>query len=362
MKILHLPSNTAGNAFGLAQGERMLGLDAKALSIGESSYGFPSDLVIPASRQLFSQLYYRAKLFFQVRNHYDVFHFNFGSSLLHYIKLGLNLADLPFYQQQAVKVVTYQGCDARQKYPTIQRVQQQKSAQAACFYDDCYQGICNSGHRDKMRQKAIEKMMQHCHHAFALNPDLLYFLPAEKASFLPYTVPNFDQIPAKSGPFFQQDQIKIVHAPTQRVTKGTDYILTAIEKLQMQFPHKINFQLVEKMPYDQALAIYRSADLVIDQVLIGWYGGLAVEVMKMGIPVAAYINEADLHFVPAAFKQALPIIPLHVENLTEQLAELIKHREQLPLIGAQSQQFVNHWHHPRYVASLTSQVYRQCAA
>ena len=33
--------------------------------------------------------------------------------------------------------------------------------------------------------------------------------------------------------------------------------------------------------------MYAQADLVVDQVLIGWYGALAVETMAMGKPVIA---------------------------------------------------------------------------
>ena len=40
----------------------------------------------------------------------------------------------------------------------------------------------------------------------------------------------------------------------------------------------------------KALKIYEEADIVIDQVLIGWYGGFGVEVMKMGKPLAVYIR------------------------------------------------------------------------
>lgn len=361
MKILHFPSNIAGNAFGLAQGERMLGLDAKALSIGASSYGFPSDWVIPAKKTRFSQLIHRVKAFIEVRRAYDVYHFNFGATLLHDLNAGLILADLPFYKKEAVKVVTYQGCDARQKYPTIARIKSNGSKQAACLYEGCYGGMCDSGRRDQQRQRAIEKMMRYCQHAFALNPDLLYFLPAETSSFLPYTVPNFDDILPKSGPFFLNDTIKIVHAPTQRITKGSAFIIEAMAALQDTFPNRIDFQLVENKPYEEALALYRSADLVIDQVLIGWYGGLAVEVMKMGIPVAAFINEADLHFIPTDFARELPIIRVQVDTLVDDLTKVMMHRERLIEAGAASKRFVERWHHPKAVAVLTKQVYEQCA-
>jgi hypothetical protein len=364
MKVLHLPSNVAGNAFGLAQGERQLGLDAKALSIGKSVYDFPSDLIIPAKNTLLSQLYHRAQVFLKARAAYDVFHFNFGSSLIHYLDLGLNLADLPFYSKQAVKVVTYQGCDARQKDGTITRINSGTGARqhAACLYDGCYDGICNSGKRDDRRRRAIDKMMAHCDHAFALNPDLLHFLPKDKASFLPYTIPNFDAIQPKSNNFFEQDKITIVHAPTQRVTKGSAYVIKAVEALQEKFPNKISFKLVENMPYEEALEVYRTADLVIDQLLIGWYGGLAVEVMKMGIPVAAYINPDDLKFLPPGFAEALPILNMTKDNILEKLEHIITHRDMLVDQGAQAKAFVEQWHDPKYVATLTKKVYEACAA
>lgn len=364
MKVLHLPSNVAGNAFGLAQGERQLGLDSQALSFGKSIYNFPSDLIVPAKRTLMSQLYHRAHVFMKARTAYDVYHFNFGSSLIHYLSLGLNLADLPFYSKQAVKVVTYQGCDARQKDETMKRIQSGTGApqQAACLYDGCHDGICNSGKRDERRRRAIDKMMLYCQHAFALNPDLLHFLPKDKASFLPYSIPNFDAIQPKSNHFFEQDKITIVHAPTQRVAKGSAYVIEAVEALQAKFPNKISFKLVENMPYEEALKIYRTADLVIDQLLIGWYGGLAVEVMKMGIPVAAYINPDDLEFLPPGFAEDIPILNMTKDNITDVLEHMVTHREMLVEYGARSKAFVEQWHDPKYVATLTKKVYETCAA
>ena len=360
MKILHLPSNVAGNAFGLAQGERQLGLDAKALSIGKSVYDFPSDLIIPAKQTLLSQLYHRAHVFLKTRTAYDVYHFNFGSSLIHYLSLGLNLADLPFYSKDAVKVVTYQGCDARQKDETIKRIKG-TSQQAACLYDGCHDGICNSGKRDDRRRRAIDKMMLHCQHAFALNPDLLHFLPEDKASFLPYTIPNFDAIQPKLNVFFEHDKITIIHAPTQRVAKGSAYVIEAVEALQEKFPNKISFKLVENMPYEEALAIYKTADLVIDQLLIGWYGGLAVEVMKMGIPVAAYINLDDLKFLPPGFADDIPVLHITKDTIFQVLEGMVNHREMLIEYGQRAKAFVERWHDPKYVATLTKKVYEACA-
>ncbi len=52
----------------------------------------------------------------------------------------------------------------------------------------------------------------------------------------------------------------------------------------------IRFEIIENKPNKEAIEIYKKADIVIDQVLVGWYGAFAVEVMKMGKPVAVFIR------------------------------------------------------------------------
>jgi len=341
----------AGNPFGLSQGEKALGLDSSMLSIGQSLFKFPSEIHIPSKRFMKLRL---LKVFFEIRKQYDIFHFNFGSSLIQLNKYPN--ADLPFYPKDSRLFVTYQGCDARQKYPTMERIKK-TCGFTACQYQACYDGMCNSGKLDKIRKYKIEQMMQYCEHAFYVNPDLSHFLPQEKSSFLPYTIPHFNTVQEKIHPFFNNDKIKILHAPTQRVTKGSAYIIKAIEKLKEKFPNKIEFLLVENLPYNQALELYRTADLVIDQILVGWYGGFAVEVMKMGIPVAAYINQEDLKFIPKEMANDLPIINININTIEDVLSKIIQNREVLQELGSKSLQYVNKWHDPLYVASLTKKIY-----
>ena len=62
-------------------------------------------------------------------------------------------------------------------------------------------------------------------------------------------------------------------------------------------------------PHAEAMKLYAQADLVIDQLLAGWYGGFAVETMAMGKPVVCYIRAEDLQFVPPAMVAELPLIP-----------------------------------------------------
>jgi hypothetical protein len=354
--ILHLPENVGSHAKGLSLGEKRLGFQSSLLTTYQNKYDFDSDIAININPSLHPSIRFlkHLKIFLKYRRKYDLYHFNFGSSLLHSQKLNIPHLDIPFYPTKAIKIATYQGCDARQKYPTIDKINKSGKKQfSACFETKCYSGICNSGKRDLWRQRSIEKLSKHVEHIFALNPDLLYFLPKDKSSFLPYTLAHFYDIQEKSDPFFINDKIHIIHAPSQQGAKGTKYILQAIEKLQAIFPHKIVFTLIENMANTQALLEYSKADLFIDQCLVGWYGGVAVEVMKMGIPVASYINESHLDLVNNAdYSDNIPIININPNTLVEKISYFIKNRDALIAYGKASSAFAEKWHNPIAVAKM----------
>lgn len=350
MKVLHLPTSVGGNSWGLAQGEKALGLESEVLIDANNWLNYKSDICLGLeNKNKVFRIAKRLETFLKVRNKYDVFHFNYGSTLFDFASYGIHLLDLPFYKGK--KVVTYNGCDARQKYPTISRVDF-----SACHQDNCYNGMCNSGRLDRIRQIRIIKMSNYVEHIFSLNPDLMYFLPQEKTTFLPYTVAGWGEINTLEYKIYKK--IKIAHAPTNRAAKGSDFILKALKNLQKKYKN-IEVILIEKIPYDQALQMYREANLIIDQVLTGWYGGFGVEVMKMGKPLGVFIREEDLKFIPKEMAKDLKdtIINLNPYNIEEELSKYIENTNLLHHKSKSSVEYVNKWHDPLYVASLTKQVY-----
>lgn len=353
MKILHLPANVAGMPWALAEGQRRLGHDASLLSREQTRQGYPEgDVLNLSTKNRAARLSAVMSAFLRnVRTH-DAYIFNYGQTLLHYPERGLDYLDLPFYPNSAKKIFLYQGCDARQKYPTMRRNEALGNEVAACFYKDCYNGACNSGERDKIRKRSIEKAEKFADHMYAVNPDLLYFLPPEKSTFLPYTMPAMISEDAKSSPFFEHDTVHIVHAPTDRGAKGTLQILQVLKQLEAEFEGAVRVTLVEHNTNEETLAIMRTADLFLDQVLIGWYGGAAVEAMNMGVPALAYINEEHLQFVPQDMIDEIPIISAHPGNLMDVLRRLIRDREQLPLLSPKMQAFARKWHDPMAVAEM----------
>ena len=157
MKVLHLPTSTGGMSWGLAQGERSLGLLSEVLVMFDNWPQYPADRIIfknpPVS---FAEKAFNLSILFKevfsIRSKYDVFHFNFGTTLIDLWHYGLPLLDLPLYKGKGKIVVTYNGCDARQKYLTKERV-----SFSACQEDNCYGAICNDGNQDKIKKIKIAK-------------------------------------------------------------------------------------------------------------------------------------------------------------------------------------------------------------
>jgi len=351
MKILHMPTSVGGNSFGLSRAERNLGLESDVLTVEENYLEYPSDIQLKITGSKMNRLKQIIQCINIQKNKYDVFHFNFGMSLLSFPKLNLDFIDFYLYNKNKKYFVTYNGCDCRQKFKIIE-----KYDICACSEDECYNGICNSIKIDSYKSRRIKKMTDFCTKVFYLNPDLKQFLP-EDSIFLPYTIANWAAISYSDR--YYHHPIKIVHAPSQRGAKGTKYILSIIEKVKHDFPNKIEFKLIEGMKNSDAVKIYEQADILIDQILIGWYGALSVEAMKAGCAVMVYIREDDLQYIPSVMHEDIrkTFINCNRFNLYEKIVEIIECPSLLPKYCKHSLEYVHKWHNPDYVASITKKQY-----
>lgn len=352
LKILHCPTDVGGNAWTLSRAERKLGLDSTVMVYTKSWLDYPVDIdlhleVKPRLLKALSMF----SFFVRALPEYDVFHFNFGSSLLSYPPLHyIDFFDLPILRRFGKGiVVTYQGSDARQKTYHVQNF-----ADSPYTESDCYDSHSDQK-RDSLKSSRIKKFGRYADKIFALNPDLLHVLP-EEAEFLPYACVDLEKYKPLSKPVKRDSHFNILHAPTNRGLKGSKYIIEAVERLRHTYDD-IELLLVEGIPHDHTLELYKKADLVVDQLLIGWYGGLAVEAMALGKPVVCYIREEDLKFIPTEMRKDLPIVNANPKNIYEVLMKLVEERDGLPLLGKQSRAYVEKWHDPMRVASRTKEVY-----
>ena len=362
IRVLHCPTDVGGNPQCLARMERELGTHSISVVLRRSQFMYESDRVLFEPGD--GLLQWGTKIAGLIRSaamDFDIVHYNFGRPLIYYMpvrrrswphgpaarvwlgRLGCSLfefADVVLLKRAGKGiVVTYQGDDARQgDYCRANH----EITFAGEVGPDYY-----TAESDAHKRRQIAKFGRHANRIYALNPDLLSVLPPE-AEFLPYA--NVDPRrwePAEPEP---RARPRVLHAPSHRGVKGTRFLLEAAERLQREGV-PFDLELIENLPHAEARQRYREADLVVDQLLAGWYGGFAIEAMALGKPVIAYLRESDLHVLPRKMREELPVIDATPATFYDVLRDwLTARRHALPERGRASRAYVERWHDARIIA------------
>ena len=105
----------------------------------------------------------------------------------------------------------------------------------------------------------------------------------------------------------------------------------------------------------------RSADVVADQLVIGWYAMFAMEAMALGKPVLCYLRE-DLKrfYIDAGLVHPgeIPIVECSPTDVKEVIKGLVMHREALGEIGRRSRAFIEKHHSLESVGAIFSAINR----
>jgi glycosyltransferase involved in cell wall biosynthesis len=344
LRVLHTPAAVGGQAHGLAAAERELGLRSEAVTLEPSQFGHGGSRSMTRGRRE----YLRWKTLVRALTEFDVVHFNFGSSLLPALYgRALEFRDLALLKRRGKAVfVTYQGDDARQG-DVLRRLFEFSPATEVGYYTD---------ETDERKRAAIRSFDRYADGIFALNPDLLHVLPG-RAEFLPYASVDPREWPYAEHP--ANDVPVVLHSPTDRAAKGTRFLVEAVDRLAAEGV-RLELQIVEGLPFAEAHALYPRADLFVDQLLAGWYGGAAVELMALGRPVITYLRDSDLDFLPPGMRDSNPVLSASPETIYDVLREwLTTRKHELPEQGRRGREYVERWHDPRVVAELTAQRYAQ---
>jgi len=179
----------------------------------------------------------------------------------------------------------------------------------------------------------------------ALKKDLHYV-------FYPY---DPSELPEKNSS--ENDVVTIVHSPTNRKYKGTDLIISVIERIKKE--RKVNFLLLENMPRKKVLDIKSKADICIDQVggTMGGtgYGKAGIETIGIGIPTITNMTRD--------YESWLPENPFVVANNADELySKLCKLIESRPLredLGRKGKLWLRKYHGYESVNRRLYELYKE---
>jgi len=354
-RILHCPENIGNNAKCLSDKEKQQGYRSFSISLRNDAFGFKADqTLVPSGSFILGELA-RWRLLFIALFHFDVIHFNNGKTIMPHrvpfnsIRARTNICIAMLYQPYSLLLegrdlallklfkkrlyFTFQGSDAR----LSTHYTNQHSASDLADLNPDYLSL----KADDLKRNRIRRAEKYSEKIFCLNPDLLANF-SKKATFVPYLNVDIDAI--KTHSVFNNDTIHIVHAPSKRDIKGSRHIIRAVENLQQNNP-KIIFTLVENLTNAEAQKIYDTADLFIDQLIVGWYGGVSVELMARGVPTICYLDDYSLSRLPNNLREQLPIINVNISNVSNVLTSVIgQPRKKLIELGIESREYCERFH------------------
>lgn len=173
---------------------------------------------------------------------------------------------------------------------------------------------------------------------FVSTPDLLDDVPW--AHWCPVVV-DADAFRTDDEPF-AQDTVRIVHASSSAVQKGSHRLGPALAPL---IDHgEVAYEIVTATPAARMPVVYARADVVLDQFRLGSYGVAACEAMAAGRVVVGHVPERIRERVEREHGLALPIVEATTATLDAALRHLLADRDGARRIAAAGPEFVRQVH------------------
>jgi glycosyltransferase involved in cell wall biosynthesis len=317
VRVLHAPVNIAGQPYTLVKALRRQGLEAELWVFKERRFvrGYDRSLHLEGHRYGAAKWLVALRAFFQAARRFDLFHYHTSVTMLHPVRW-----DLPLLKGMGKKVVMqFWGSDLRGKRP---------EALGYLRYADAV--IVGSYH-------------------------MLDYAPQGACVVLPgldlAAWPEPRSEGTRSGP------VRVLHAPSSREIKGTAQVLAALDRLRER---GVPFEpvLVEGLPHAQAVEIYATCDIAIDQLGAGWYGIFALEMMALGRTVLGYVSAGNADRLERERGLRPPLVSVSAETLAGELEALILDPALRRSLGLRGRRYVERLHDIDRSAEEVIQIYQ----
>ena len=306
LRVTNCPVNIAGIPWQNVQALRRKGVDARLVVFERGHLHPEADWSLDRHGPFALRLAQQAAAFARLAPQTDIFHFYFGLTL---IPKSIQFPLLRALRKKSV--FHYLGSDIRGKSPAELAFGKRAGAEIVGSYA------------------------------------ALRWVP--EAHVIP---PGLDLRPFTPVPPSDNPRPLVVHAPSNREKKGTQYVIEACAQLP------VDLDIVEGVPHDIARERYARADIVVDQLNNGWHGVFALESMALGKPVVAYLDPELVERSAAGFGIRLPIVPATKANLADALRPLVESPALRREIGAASRRYVEEVHDIDRSADRLLDVYR----
>jgi glycosyltransferase involved in cell wall biosynthesis len=306
LRVVHSPVNVAGIPWANVEALRRKGVDAELVVFNRAKLHPEADWSLERHGLLPLRLATQFGAFARLLPRTDIFHFYFGLTLIP------KSLQFPLLRAAGKKsVFHWLGSDIRGKTPGELAYGRRAGAQIVGSYD------------------------------------AIRWVP--EAQVIP---PGLDLRDFTPRPPSDNPRPLVVHAPSNRMKKGTAQVIEACAQLPVEL------DLVEGVPHDEARKRYARADIVVDQLNAGWHGVFALEAMALGKPVVSHLKPDVVERSAEAFGVRVPIVPATAETLVDALRPLVEDVSARRGVGAAGRAYVERVHDIDRIADRLIDLYR----
>ncbi|GEA79812.1 hypothetical protein [Cellulomonas uda] len=159
---------------------------------------------------------------------------------------------------------------------------------------------------------------------------------------------------ASDAPVLERAVPRVVFAPSNGVLKGADLVGRALAPLVAE--GLVERRVVAGVPAEEVRALYRDADVVLDQFRLGIYGVAACEAMAAGRLVVSHVDAQVRAEVRAATGRDLPVLESAGDALGGTLRTVLADRDTARATAAAGPALVAELHDGRRSAAVLREV------
>lgn len=140
----------------------------------------------------------------------------------------------------------------------------------------------------------------------------------------------------------RSDRPVVLHAPTNPLVKGTALIEPIVQG--MHDSGRVEYRRVVRVPSQQMPALYRDADVVLEQFALGMYSVTSVEAMAAGRIAIAHVHDQVRDHVRATTGLELPVVEATPATLRDVLEDIRDRPDHYREIARRGPEFVRAVH------------------
>lgn len=306
MRVFQGITGSAGQPAALAKGLREYGVDARSTIIGANKFSYVADNAVDCSS---TDLVAIGRHMAEIVDDYDIFHLHMRP----FLYAHPNQFHFPtFWDLLTLKAAGKRVC-FHFRGSEVRKASLFRAANKFHYVDEDHERLFTK-FKEPSQDAYIEFISAIADRIFVTDPELQSYVPGS------IIIPRYFRLEeAINARPLRKEKPIVLHAPSRRGVKGTQFVLAAVEQLKNE-GLEFDFKLIEGLTNSETLQVIADSDILIDQLRIGWYGVLAVEGLALGRTVISYIRP-DL--VSSFGEGSAPIVNANPETIVDTLRECI---------------------------------------